>query len=146
MILKFIKILIIEDEFNLADTIRSMLLSVNYGVQDLIILDVMLLYKNGFEMIIKRSNIHNKKEVSMKNYGMLIMLLNGTGTHNKKRIEIIVLRYQKDKIKDKVDNQELFVGYHMNKENWMTIKLDESVDIKEIYKWIDNSYNLAFKK
>lgn len=62
MILKFIKILIIEDEFNLVDAIRSMLLSVNYGVQDLIILDVMLLYKNGFEMIIKRFNIHNKKE------------------------------------------------------------------------------------
>ena len=61
------KILIIEDEFNLADAIASMLKSKKYSVEiktdgiegleealtdiyDLIILDVMLPHKNGFEI------------------------------------------------------------------------------------------------
>ena len=62
------KILIIEDEFNLADAIASMLKSKKYSVEirtdgeegleealtdiyDLIILDVMLPHKNGFEIL-----------------------------------------------------------------------------------------------
>ena len=62
------KILIIEDEYNLADAISSMLKSKKYsvkietdgeegldealtGIYDLIILDVMLPHKNGFEIL-----------------------------------------------------------------------------------------------
>ncbi|QQS35859.1 MAG: MmcQ/YjbR family DNA-binding protein [Ignavibacteriales bacterium] len=33
-------------------------------------------------------------------------------------------------------------GYHMNKKHWNTIILDGSVPVKEIYKWIDDSYDL----
>ena len=73
------KILIIEDEFNLADAIKSMLKSEKYDVDidtdgeeglydalsdiyDLIILDVMLPHKNGFEILeeIKKNNINAK--------------------------------------------------------------------------------------
>ena len=62
------KILIIEDEFNLADAVSSMLKSKKYSVEirtdgiegleealtdiyDLIILDVMLPHMNGFEIL-----------------------------------------------------------------------------------------------
>lgn len=62
------KILIIEDEYNLADAISSVLSTQNYittintdgevglnnalsGVYDLIILDVMLPHVNGFEIL-----------------------------------------------------------------------------------------------
>lgn len=73
------KILIIEDEYNLADAISSMLTSKNYmvdiatdgeeglyealtDVYDLILLDVMLPYKNGFEILkeLKNENISSK--------------------------------------------------------------------------------------
>lgn len=64
------KILIIEDEYNLADAISSVLSTQNYittintdgevglnnalsGVYDLIILDVMLPHVNGFEILLK---------------------------------------------------------------------------------------------
>lgn len=64
----FVKILIIEDEYNLADAVASMLKSNKYSVEirtdgldgleealtdiyDLIILDVMLPHKNGFEIL-----------------------------------------------------------------------------------------------
>lgn len=73
------KVLIIEDEYNLADAISSMLISENYmvdiatdgeeglyealtDVYDLILLDVMLPYKNGFEILkeLKNENISSK--------------------------------------------------------------------------------------
>ncbi len=58
-------------------------------------------------------------------------------------VEIIDLRYQKEEIDRIIDNKNIFPGYHMNKKSWITIKLDNSVDIKQIYKLIDNSYNLS---
>jgi predicted DNA-binding protein (MmcQ/YjbR family) len=33
-------------------------------------------------------------------------------------------------------------GYHMNKKHWNTIILDGSVPDKEVFSWIDHSYNL----
>ena len=72
-------ILIIEDEFNLADAVASMLKSQKYlvnictdgitgedealtGMYDLIILDVMLPHKNGFDILknIKLNKIKSK--------------------------------------------------------------------------------------
>jgi predicted DNA-binding protein (MmcQ/YjbR family) len=37
-------------------------------------------------------------------------------------------------------------GYHMNKKHWNTIMLDGSVPDKEIFSWIDHSYDLVKKK
>ena len=73
------KILIIEDEYNLADAISSMLKSKKYKVEirtdgeegleealtdiyDLIILDVMLPHRNGFDILkeLKKENITAK--------------------------------------------------------------------------------------
>lgn len=34
----------------------------------------------------------------------------------------------------------------MNKQNWITIILDGSMDIEEIFEYIDKSYILAAKK
>ncbi|MEP1095204.1 MAG: MmcQ/YjbR family DNA-binding protein [Cyclobacteriaceae bacterium] len=33
-------------------------------------------------------------------------------------------------------------GYHMNKKHWNTISMDGGVSDKELYQWIDDSYNL----
>ena len=37
-------------------------------------------------------------------------------------------------------------GYHMNKKHWNTILVDGSVPDKEIFSWIDHSYNLVRKR
>lgn len=37
-------------------------------------------------------------------------------------------------------------GYHQNKKHWNTIVLDGSVSDKLIIEWIDDSYELVFKK
>ena len=58
-------------------------------------------------------------------------------------VEIIDLRYQKEQIVEIIDNKNIFSGYHMNKNSWITIKLDNSVDTKRIYELIDNSYKIS---
>lgn len=65
------------------------------------------------------------------------------GIESDKIIEVIDLRYQKDKIEEIVDNIKIFGGYHMNKKSWITIKLDESLNTNKIFDLIDNSYNLS---
>ena len=37
-------------------------------------------------------------------------------------------------------------GYHMNKKHWNTIILDGSVPDKEVFSWIDHSYELVKHK
>jgi predicted DNA-binding protein (MmcQ/YjbR family) len=37
-------------------------------------------------------------------------------------------------------------GYHMNKTHWNTINLDGSIPDKEIFSWIDHSYDRVAKK
>jgi len=37
-------------------------------------------------------------------------------------------------------------GYHMNKKHWNTIYLDGSVPDKEVFSWIDHSYDLVLNK
>jgi predicted DNA-binding protein (MmcQ/YjbR family) len=37
-------------------------------------------------------------------------------------------------------------GYHMNKTHWNTINLDGTIPDKEIFSWIDHSYERVSKK
>lgn len=64
------------------------------------------------------------------------------GIASNKEIEAIVVRYQKDKIHEIIDNKNVFYGYHMNKKSWITIKLDGDIELNQIYMFVDNSYNL----
>ena len=78
---------------------------------------------------------------------LLIMPLNVSklGLNSDEEIEIINLKYRKGKTKDIIDNINIFPAYHMNKESWITIKLDGTLDIYIIYSLIDNSYDLSLK-
>ena len=106
-------------------------------------------YNDDLEYLWKKfpNNAVWRNKDNNKWYGALLVLSESKlGIKSDKIIDIIDLRYQKNCIKDIVDNQKVFEGYHMNKENWITIKLDESMNIKEIFKLIDNSYNLSLEK
>jgi predicted DNA-binding protein (MmcQ/YjbR family) len=37
-------------------------------------------------------------------------------------------------------------GYHMNKKHWNTVLLDGSIPDKEVFSWIDHSYDLIINK
>lgn len=58
-------------------------------------------------------------------------------------IEAINLHNRVEEIEKLIDNKKYFPAYHMNKKHWCTICLDGTVELKEIYKLIDISYELA---
>ena len=60
-------------------------------------------------------------------------------------IELIDLHINKEKSKELIDYQNIFPGFHMNKENWITIILDKNAKLKVIYKLIDDSYQMTVK-
>lgn len=77
-------------------------------------------------------------------YGILLLIPKSKlAIESDEIIEIIDLRYEKEKIEEIIDNKNFFSGYHMNKKNWITIKLDNSIDTDLIYNLIDNSYKLS---
>ena len=67
------------------------------------------------------------------------------GLESDEKVEVIDLRATSEEIEKLVDNKKYFRGYHMNKKHWLTIILDGSVSIEEIYERINKSYELALK-
>ncbi|MDE7478881.1 MAG: MmcQ/YjbR family DNA-binding protein [Lachnospiraceae bacterium] len=67
------------------------------------------------------------------------------GLQSSEIVEIIDLRLHPEQIKTLVDNQRYFPGWHMNKKNWYTMILDNTITTEEICSKIDESYRLAVK-
>ncbi|ALQ40416.1 hypothetical protein RN87_07705 [Fusobacterium hwasookii ChDC F174] len=65
------------------------------------------------------------------------------GLNTDELVEIINLHSSQEEIEKLIDNKKYFPAYHMNKKHWCTICLDGTVEVKEIYKLIDISYELA---
>lgn len=59
-------------------------------------------------------------------------------------VEAIDLRIKPEEV-EKIDRVNILPGYHMNKKHWITIVLDGTVLLDELYSLIDNSYKLAKK-
>lgn len=60
-------------------------------------------------------------------------------------VEVIDLRAQAEDVPKLTKQPNIYPAYHMNKKHWFTVVLDGSVPIKEIYEYIDISYQLAKK-
>lgn len=89
--------------------------------------------------------IWRRKDTS-KWYGALLTVsARKLGLDSDEMIEIIDLRMKPEDIVGIVDNKKYFPGYHMNKKHWITICLDDSVDMNEICDQIAASYQLAVK-
>ena len=67
------------------------------------------------------------------------------GLNSKERAEILDVRIDPEEIDGKVDGKKFFYGYHMNKRHWVTVILDGSVELDEIFRMLDESYVLAGK-
>ncbi len=98
------------------------------------------LWKNDF----KTGAIRNKNN---KKWYTLIMVINSSklGLKEDKEIEVINIRYQKDKTEEVIDNKNIFPAWHMTKRSWITILLDGTLDNEIVYSLIDNSYSLSAK-
>ncbi len=87
-----------------------------------------------------------RNKENQKWYGVLLTIPESKlGIDSDRIVEIIVLRFAKEEISGIIDDVVIFPGYHMNKKSWITIKLDDSLKIEKIFKFIDNSYELNIK-
>ncbi|MCL2075753.1 MAG: MmcQ/YjbR family DNA-binding protein [Betaproteobacteria bacterium] len=77
---------------------------------------------------------------------LLIVSRKKLGLDEEGMVDIIDLRGKPEDIDALVDGKNYFPGYHMNKRHWLTICLDGSVPVEEIFCRIDESYTLAAKR
>ena len=93
-----------------------------------------------------RNAIFRRKDNQKWYAALLVVSTKKLGLNEDRVIEIIDLRIDPTSIDTVVDGKRYFPGYHMNKKHWLTICLDGSVSIQEIFQWIDSSYVLAKKQ
>ena len=60
-------------------------------------------------------------------------------------IEVLDLRMKPEDVEALVDGKKYLPGFHMNKKHWITICLNGSVALEEIFFRIDESFELALK-
>lgn len=65
--------------------------------------------------------------------------------NSKEEIYVINLKCDPVMVGFLIDNITIFPAYHMNKKHWITVILDGSMEIGEIYSLIDSSWNLTKK-
>ncbi len=86
-----------------------------------------------------------RKDTSKWYAAILTVKKEKLGLEGSEKVEVIDLRMNPQEQALLVDNKTYFAGYHMNKKHWLTIILDGSVGLEEIYTRIRTSYSLAVK-
>lgn len=87
-----------------------------------------------------------RRKDNSKWYGaMLTIAKSKLGSDSDEIVEIIDLRLQPEQITEIVNKDYYYQGWHMNKKNWYTMILDQSISNDEICERIDISYRLAKK-
>lgn len=85
-----------------------------------------------------------KTPISKKWYGIIMNLDKSKikkGT--KGEVEIINIKLEPKEIEELLKKDGFYPAYHMNKKNWITIILDNTLSDKDIMTLIDKSYNLS---
>ena len=103
-------------------------------------------YRDELEFLWEKSpkNAVVRRKTSKKWYALILTLSKRKlNLNSDEAVEIINLHNNPEKIEKLIDNKKYFPAYHMNKKHWCTICLDGTVELKEIYKLIDISYELA---
>ena len=62
------------------------------------------------------------------------------------KVKIVNLKHLSSEISTVIDNRNIFPSYHMNKNHWISVVLDNNIDIEYVKELIRLSYNLANKK
>ena len=103
-------------------------------------------YGDELEFLWEKSpkNAVVRKKSSNKWYAVILTIpKRKIGLESDEVIEGINLHNIPKEIEKLIDYKRYFPAYHMNKKHWCTICLDGTIELKEIYKKIDISYELA---
>lgn len=88
-----------------------------------------------------------RRQDNAKWYAVLLTVqADRLGFPTAERMEILDIRADAETMARSLDFERYFPGYHMNKRNWLTVRLDGVVPFAEIVPLIARSYELAAKK
>ena len=62
------------------------------------------------------------------------------------KVKIVNLKHLSSEISTVIDNRNIFPSYHMNKNHWISVVLDNNIDIEYVKELIEISYNLVNNK
>lgn len=68
------------------------------------------------------------------------------GLNGEELIDIVNFKCDKVMVGSALGNNGFYPAYHMNKENWITVALDERVPDEQLRMLVDMSYELTRKK
>lgn len=103
-------------------------------------------YGDGLEFLWEKvdDNAIIRRKDTRKWYAVFMLIAkNKLGLEGEEVIEVLNLKLGKEKVSNLIDNKKYFKAYHMNKNYWITILLDESKSVEEILNLVDISYNYA---
>ena len=92
-----------------------------------------------------RNAVCRRKDNKKWYFAVLSVKGSNIGLETNEIVEVIDLRAPKEEVSELLKQENIYPAYHMNKKSWITFILDGSTEINEIYKFIDNSYNMAKK-
>lgn len=77
---------------------------------------------------------------------MCSLPLSKIGGNGDQKVDVINLKCEPMLQFALLDGKNIFKAYHMNKEHWITVLLDGSMDVQKVFELIDMSYGLIEKK
>ena len=87
-----------------------------------------------------------RRKDNEKWFGILIALNgNKVDVSINKEVEIINLKAKEEDVIRLIEKDGIYRAYHMNKKYWISCILDEKINVDEIFKLIDNSFELTGK-
>ena len=87
-----------------------------------------------------------RRKDNEKWFGILIALNgNKVDVSINKEVELINLKAKAEDVIRLIEKDGIYRAYHMNKKYWISCILDEKINIDEIFKLIDNSFELTRK-
>lgn len=103
-------------------------------------------YNDELEFLWKKSpnNAIVRRKDSAKWYAVFMTISkNKLGFASNKIVEILNLHLKPPKAEELIMTGKYFPAYHMNKNHWISVLLDENTDYAELCKLVDESYTLA---
>ncbi len=85
-----------------------------------------------------------KNHTNKKWYGLIMNIKKSKFDNcSEQEIEIINLKVDKNQINELLTINGIYEAYHMNKKNWVSIILDDSLEDKTIFSLLDKSYEFT---
>ena len=80
---------------------------------------------------------------NQKWYGIILNIHASKIMNEDKEIEILDVKIKPEQLEELLNKPGYYTAYHMNKKNWITLVLDETLSDEEIKQHLDESFHLS---